>query len=305
VKVHWFAVFDQALRSADVIAVWAAVENHLERPLTTTELAAARRAANRYAAASTISVVRIPAPVGGRIRTIPLLARADADLSDIERLTAIASGRIAGTARRGRVRTSAAVRTQALVASVGQASRQARSLRPGRFDPSYAAQLAAELAEALPRLQELEERLRQRGQSPTPATDGAGRPVRRKRSGRRPSADRRGDTDLSDDTEPSHDTERTDAPADLTRTDPEAAVSPHKPTNATHTDREAAVSPHNPTNASPTAPEAAVSPHNPTNASPTAPEAAVSPHKPTNASPTAPDDAVSPHMPTDDSGPTS
>ena len=184
-KVHWFGVFDQALRSADVIAVWAAVENHLERPLTKAELAAARRAANRYAAASTISVVRIPAPGGGRIRTIPLLARADADLSDIERLTAIASGRIAGTARRGRVRTSATVRTQALVTTVGNASRQARSLRPGRFDPSYAAQLAAELAEALPRLHELEERLRHRGESPAPVTDGAGRPVRRKPARRR------------------------------------------------------------------------------------------------------------------------
>ena len=77
-KVSWFGVFDQALRSADVIAVWATVENHLERPLTRAELTAARRAANRYAAASSISVVRIPAPGGGPIRTIPLLARADA-----------------------------------------------------------------------------------------------------------------------------------------------------------------------------------------------------------------------------------
>lgn len=184
-KVSWFGVFDQALRSADVIAVWATVENHLERPLTRAELTAARRAANRYAAASSISVVRIPAPGGGPIRTIPLLARADADLSDIERLTAIASGRIAGTARRGRVRTSAAVRAQGLVTATGTAARQARRLKTGKFDPAYAAQLAADLAEALPHLQALEERLRRRGEAPTPVRDAAGRPVRRSRS-RRP-----------------------------------------------------------------------------------------------------------------------
>lgn len=186
-KVSWFGVFDQALRSADVIAVWATVENHLERPLTKTELSAARRAANRYAAASSISVVRIPAPGGGPIRTIPLLARADADLSDIERLTAIASGRIAGTARRGRVRTPTAVRAQSLVAAVGTAAHQARQVRPGRFDPPYAAQLAAELAEALPHLQELEQRLRVRGGAPTPARDAAGRPLRRRRARPTPS----------------------------------------------------------------------------------------------------------------------
>lgn len=185
VKVSWFGVFDQALRSADVIAVWATVENHLERPLTRAELTTARRAANRYAAASSIAVVRIPAPGGGPIRTIPLLARADADLSDIERLTAIASGRIAGTARRGRVRTSAAVRAQGLVTATGTAARQARRLKTGKFDPTYAAQLAAELAEALPHLQALEERLRLRGEAPTPARDAAGRPIRRRRP-RRP-----------------------------------------------------------------------------------------------------------------------
>ncbi|GAA3689643.1 hypothetical protein GCM10022204_00380 [Microlunatus aurantiacus] len=184
-KVSWFGVFDQALRSADVIAVWAAVENHLERPLTRAELTAARRAANRYAAASAISVVRIPAPGGGPIRTIPLLARADADLSDIGRLTAIASGRIAGTARRGRVRTSAPVRAQAMTTAVGTAARQARRLKTGKFDPQYAAQLADELAGALPHLHELEQRLRHRGQAPTPATDPSGRPIRRRR-GRRP-----------------------------------------------------------------------------------------------------------------------
>ena len=72
VRVHWFRVFDQALRSSEVIAVWRVVEDHLERPLTRAELTAARRAANRYAAASRIRMVRVPAPAGsGGIRTIP------------------------------------------------------------------------------------------------------------------------------------------------------------------------------------------------------------------------------------------
>ena len=102
-RVRWFRVFDQALRSSEVIAVWRVVKDHLERPLTRGELTAARRAANRYAAASRIRMVRVPAPAGsGGIRAIPLLARSDADLGDIERLTAIASGKITAGPHRGR-----------------------------------------------------------------------------------------------------------------------------------------------------------------------------------------------------------
>lgn len=73
------------------------------------------------------------------------------------------------------MRTSAAVRAQGLVTATGTAARQARRLKTGKFDPAYAAQLAADLAEALPHLQALEERLRLRGRRrPRPGTPPAG-----------------------------------------------------------------------------------------------------------------------------------
>jgi len=165
VRVHWFRVFDQALRSSEVIAVWRVVEDHLERPLTRVELTAARRAANRYAAASRIRMVRVPAPAGsGGIRTIPLLARSDADLGDIERLTAIASGKMAAGPHRGRPTKSAGQRAEALVATVSKAGRAAHPLRTGRIDRELAATLADELSGALAGLQDLEQRLRLRGE---------------------------------------------------------------------------------------------------------------------------------------------
>ena len=163
-RVHWFRVFDQALRSSEVIAVWRVVEDHLERPLTRAELTAARRAANRYAAASRIRMVRVPAPAGsGGVRTIPLLARSDADLGDIERLTAIASGKIAAGAHRGRPTKSAGQRAESLVATVTKAARGTQPLRTGRLDRQLATALADDLAEALPALQDLHRRLRLRG----------------------------------------------------------------------------------------------------------------------------------------------
>ena len=181
-RVHWFRVFDQALRSSEVIAVWRVVEDHLERPLTRAELTAARRAANRYAAASRIRMVRVPAPSGsGGIRTIPLLARSDADLGDIERLTAIASGKIAAGPHRGRPTKSAGQRAEALVATVTKAARGTHPLRTGRLDPQLATALADDLAEALSALHDLERRLRLRGErdrrakgAPTAATESRG-----------------------------------------------------------------------------------------------------------------------------------
>ena len=109
-------------------------------------------------------MVRVPAPAGsGGIRTIPLLARSDADLGDIERLTAIASGKMAAGPHRGRPTKSAGQRAEALVATVSKAGRGAHPLRTGRLDRDLAATLAEELAEALAGLQDLEQRLRLRG----------------------------------------------------------------------------------------------------------------------------------------------
>lgn len=158
-RIRWFAVFDQALRSNDVIAVWRVVEQHLDRPLTKAELAAARRAANRYATAAKVRIIRVPEPAGRGIRTIPLLARQDANLTDIERLNAIASGAIAsGPGRRSRRDVSE--RTTTLVDGVTTAARRSRRLPVSRLDARRAEALADQLAAALAELQDLEERLR-------------------------------------------------------------------------------------------------------------------------------------------------
>jgi len=159
-RISWFAVFDQALRSNDVIAVWRVVEQHLDRSLTKAELAAARRAANRYAVAANVRVIRVPEPAGRGIRTIPLLARQDANLEDIERLTAIASGAIATGPGRRRSRSDVAERSTALVDAVSAAARRARRLQVTKLDSARAHALGNELATALGELQQLEARLR-------------------------------------------------------------------------------------------------------------------------------------------------
>jgi hypothetical protein len=159
VRVGWFTLFDQALRSTDVIAVWAAVENHLDRPLTSSERAAARHAANRYAAASNVRIVRVPAPAG---RTIPLPARADADLDDVERLTAVATNTMTAKPQRGRSVRNVAQRAETLIGNVTKSARTARHIRAARLDPRHAAQLADDLATAMDALHHLEQRLRLR-----------------------------------------------------------------------------------------------------------------------------------------------
>ena len=161
-RMRWFAVFDQALRSNDVIAVWRVVEQHLDRPLTRAELTAARRAANRYAVAAKVRIIRVPEPAGsGGIRTIPLLARLDANLDDVERLSAIAAGTIPdGVGRRRRTGGDVGVRATTLVTTVGTAARRARRLHVAKLDVDRAAALADELAGALSELHDLEQRLR-------------------------------------------------------------------------------------------------------------------------------------------------
>ena len=171
-RIRWFAVFDQALRSNDVIAVWRVVEQHLDRPLTKAELAAARKAANRYAVAAKVRLIRVPEPAGRGIRTIPLLARQDANLTDIERLTAIASGAIATEPGRRRPRRTPAERATTLVDAVTTAAHRARRLPVARLDAGRADALAEELAAALDELRELEGRLRTAADKPEkPAND--------------------------------------------------------------------------------------------------------------------------------------
>ncbi len=160
-SMRWFAVFDQALRSNDVIAVWRVVEQHLDRALTRAELTAARRAANRYAVAAKVRIIRVPEPAGsGGIRTIPLLARLDANLDDVERLNAIAAGTIAGQGHRRRASGDVGERAAKVVSTVATAARRTRRLPVAKLDADRAAALADELAGALAVLHDLEQRLR-------------------------------------------------------------------------------------------------------------------------------------------------
>lgn len=165
-RVGWFKLFDQALRSSAVVAVWSTVERHLERPLTRDELLSARRAANRYATVTGIRILRVPAPatgVGSGVRTIPLLVRPDADLADLERLEGNPPPRpIAGTHHRA---AEARQRGESAVSSAVRAATMAPGLRTGKITPGAATALADELADALVALADLEHRLRLRGRS--------------------------------------------------------------------------------------------------------------------------------------------
>lgn len=164
VAVQWHAVFDDALRSAAIIAVGAAVRDYVRRTPTEAELSAARRAANRYATTSNVQLVRVSAPMGGRgIRTVLLLARADADLGDPERLRDIATGR-SRPAHQGKGTRNVSQRAETLVTTLTKAARTARLLSAGQLEPDHAAALSSEMAVVLPDLLHLQQRLHLQGQ---------------------------------------------------------------------------------------------------------------------------------------------
>ena len=90
-------------------------------------------------------------------RNILLLARADADLDDTERLHAIASGRIATPVRSNPGPGGPQV-TDSLVGRVARAARLAQMADAGKLDPQHARALAQDLTEALAALQRLRDR---------------------------------------------------------------------------------------------------------------------------------------------------
>lgn len=171
VAVHWHAVFDDALRSADVIAIWATVEGFLGRTATTAELSAARRAANRHAAVSNVQILRVMAPLGGRgDRSVLMLARADADVSDTDRLRdiALASPPRQRRPHQGRGTLNVAQRAETLTATLTKLARTTQMLSAAQLDPSHAAALAEDIAAALPDLVQFQRRLRLHGQRDEP-----------------------------------------------------------------------------------------------------------------------------------------
>ena len=162
-QIQWHETFDEALRRAEVIAVARVVAIYLDRPPTRSELSAARRSASSYARANNAQALHVTGTTStGVSRNIVLIARADADLDDTERLHAIASGRIATPVRSKPERNGPQV-TDSLVGRVARAARQAKMADANQLDPDHARALAQDLTEALPALRRLRDRLQQRG----------------------------------------------------------------------------------------------------------------------------------------------
>lgn len=155
----WDDVFDAALRRAEVIAVTAVVADHLHHPPTRAELSGAQRAAHSYAAGSNVQLLKVSPGTGGRVL---LLARADADLSDPERLRDVAAHREPAGPRRGRGPRSVEQRTENLLRDTGRAARWARELDVDQIDPDHAGILARDLDDHLADLRRLRQRLQDR-----------------------------------------------------------------------------------------------------------------------------------------------
>src|SRR4051812_3747837 len=93
--VPWQQLIADELATGGVVIVRELVTRRLRREPTRAELTAARRAANRYAAAGHAEIVRVPSRTGGHGNRLLL------GLTPVETRTA----RPAPTARRGRPRS--------------------------------------------------------------------------------------------------------------------------------------------------------------------------------------------------------
>lgn len=164
---QWYRVFDDALRGSDVVAVHALVDAYLGRAATRSEVTSARRAANSYAAASNVGAFHTPAiSAGGRRVRVLMLARADADLDDTDRLQAIASGRppLPRTRRRGPA--GGPQGAESLLSAIVKTADTARRFDVTELDLDHARQLHDELSSALRDLTTFQGRLRRRSHQP-------------------------------------------------------------------------------------------------------------------------------------------
>lgn len=162
---QWYRVFDDALRSSDVVAVHAVVDAYLGRAATRSEVTSARRAANTYAAASNVRVFHTPAVRDdGRHVRVLMLARADADLDETDRVHAIASGRPTLPRTRRRGPTGGPQGAESLLSAILKTADTARRLDVAQLDPNHARQLHDDLTSALRDLTTFQGRLRRRSQ---------------------------------------------------------------------------------------------------------------------------------------------
>jgi hypothetical protein len=165
VHVLWYEVFDDALSSQPVVAVSHVAEAHLGRRPTRSEITSARRAANTYARGSNAQTLHIWARrADGRKVLVLLLARADADLDDTDKLHAVAASRTAVPRTRGLPRGAQGV--ESLLSAIVKSAHSSRRVDLDHLEPEHARHLGDELAEALDDFRHLRDRLHRHGRQP-------------------------------------------------------------------------------------------------------------------------------------------
>lgn len=171
--VQWFRVIDDALARHDAIRVSDAVEQHLGRTPTRSELQASRRAAHRYAAGSDAQVALLPTTVGSRARRVLVIARPGVQIDDLVALRRLTAQSRQPEKPQGRRTRDKAQHAESLVAKVHQAARSARLIPVEQIEPAHARLLAEDLVESVSTLTTLAAELirRSRQKSPTQPTD--------------------------------------------------------------------------------------------------------------------------------------
>lgn len=160
-----------ALAETDLVGVAAAVDRHLGRRATRTELTAARRTAANLAAAGRVTLhqVRIQPGQDAGGGVLLVIARPGAELDD-DRLRQAARGRIAAArdpAAAERERQAAVQHVARAVAGLEQAAEDARTVDVNHLPPEHAARLADQLNAALVEVTTLQRRLHRLSRQPS------------------------------------------------------------------------------------------------------------------------------------------
>lgn len=147
--VQWFRILEAALARCDAIAVADAVEQHLGRPPTRSELMAARRASRRFAAGSDAQVAILPAVVDTGTRRILVIARPGVDLDDFASLRRVVAASRQPDKPQGRLTKNTSMHVESMLTKVSQAARSARLIPVEQIEPAHAKLLAEDLIESV------------------------------------------------------------------------------------------------------------------------------------------------------------
>ena len=159
---RWQQVLTEALDKNIAIGVRAAVADHLGRTSTRAELNAARRAAHSLAASGRARVLHMPgadADASAGDRTYLVLAKPNVSVNDIRLRELVVAGNDAA-GRKSPENHTQTVRN--LKRSLRNAATGARLIQADQLDSQLAADLAAQLDEALEELHRLQRSLDRR-----------------------------------------------------------------------------------------------------------------------------------------------